>query len=737
MRSDARETGAAARSADDLSPTRHRGDIQGLRAVAVLLVALNHAGVGFLKGGYIGVDVFFVLSGYLITGILLTGARRDGRVSLVDFYVRRARRILPAATLTLATTAVASYYLLNVVRAKQALTDVVWATFFAANVRDTATATNYFAQGQPPSPVQHFWSLAVEEQFYVVWPTVLALVIFGWGLRRVARHHQRSKRAVTERAVRRLLVVIVVIVAASLFWSIHQTRSDPTVAYFSTFTRAWELGLGAGLAIVAHRLARAPGAVRVLMGWVGLAAIVVAAVGFSARTPFPGAAALLPTIGAALLIAAGIAGREPRAAVSRVLSITPMRYIGDRSYTFYLWHWPVLVLINEHYGPLSTPTKLLLLAAAFGLSIITYVAYENPLHRGEWGSTGVAARALWFCAPIAVILVAGFYQGKIDSKALAATTQQSIPGPTAVPTPGEAAAQLRREQQELANLERGGRTQAPLPAVLAAATAADNDAAIPGELSPSPATDPQFSDDIYNPGCTLEPGAAQTTGPICRMGDPRASRTMVVFGDSHAQMWMGTILNMAKQDGWVTIPLIKSSCSIWMLAGYSPKPGCATWLRWAIREDLSLHPDLTLIESYYQNPLDVPPFFYFETKELRALIHTFRHASQKVVVMGDTFGQTRQPVDCLLASHATLGTCSSPYDQAPISMNDQIRNLAAATGAGFLNTEGWFCALDQCPMVIGHTVAYFDTGHITKEYASELSLPFRSAFLRAATLAKR
>src|SRR4051794_19306684 len=159
---------------------RHRRDIQGLRAVAVLLVALNHAGVGFLKGGYVGVDVFFVLSGFLITSILLGDAVKRDRVSLATFYQRRARRILPAATLTLVVTAIASYSILNVVRAKEGFTDILASAIFAANVRFAHVGTDYFAQGQPESPVRHFWSLAVEEQFYLVWPTLMAVILFGW-----------------------------------------------------------------------------------------------------------------------------------------------------------------------------------------------------------------------------------------------------------------------------------------------------------------------------------------------------------------------------------------------------------------------------------------------------------------------------------------------------------------------------------------------------------------------------
>ncbi len=158
---------------------RHRADIQGLRAVAVLLVALNHAGIPFLKGGYVGVDVFFVLSGFLITGILLSQAQRNGHVSLTEFYVRRARRILPAAVLTLVVTSIAAHHLLNFVRARSVVEDSIWASFFAANIHFANQGSDYFAQGQPPSPILHFWSLAAEEQFYLVWPTVLSLVLFG------------------------------------------------------------------------------------------------------------------------------------------------------------------------------------------------------------------------------------------------------------------------------------------------------------------------------------------------------------------------------------------------------------------------------------------------------------------------------------------------------------------------------------------------------------------------------
>ena len=314
---------------------RHRADIQGLRAVAVLLVALNHAGIPFLSGGYVGVDVFFVLSGFLITGILLSQAERNGYVSLTEFYVRRARRILPAAVLTLVVTSIAAHHLLNFVRARSVVEDSVWASLFAANIHFARQGSDYFAQGQPPSPILHFWTLSAEEQFYLVWPTVLSLVLFGALFGRRLRL-RRSVGAPTIRrpALGRALIVVVAAGTASLIWSIYSTRTSPTAAYFSTPARAWELALGAALAVVASTPRRVPARLRVVMGWAGLVAVASAAVLFSAETAFPGYAALLPALGAALVIGAGLRGQPSRLDVGRSLSLRPFRYVGDRAYAF-------------------------------------------------------------------------------------------------------------------------------------------------------------------------------------------------------------------------------------------------------------------------------------------------------------------------------------------------------------------------------------------------------------------
>jgi peptidoglycan/LPS O-acetylase OafA/YrhL len=656
----------------------HRRELQGLRAVAVLLVVLDHGGLPFLQGGYVGVDVFFVLSGYLITGLLLRQAERDGRIRLSDFYVRRARRILPAAVLTLVVTDVAAHHLLNLVRAREAVSDSVWAAFFMANVHFAREGSDYFAQLQPPSPVQHYWTLAVEEQFYLVWPVVLAGILAVPFLRR------------------QLIWIVLAAAGASLAWSIHSTATDATYAYFSTATRAWELALGAALAIAAPRL-------RGAAAWLGLACICTAAVAFSSSTPFPGYAALLPTIGAALVIAAA-----PSSA-SRLLSLAPFRYVGDRSYAFYLWHWPVLVIAAEHVGhDLSTVVRLGLLAGAFGLSILSYALYENPIRQMRWRpQTGAL---LWPASAAVILAVAVPILVSLNAKATRISNAAAAVRP----------AELVRET----TLARG--SWKPLPAVVAAVNAAKRGAALPWPLTPA-VTD--LRNDLYGfpNGCSARQG--ETTSRICRLGAPDATKTLVVFGDSHAEMWMPPVLRMARRDEWSVVPFVKVGCvpSSWTHRSWP----CGIWYRWAINRAAALHPQATLaIGSWAGSHAPAAA-----VKGMTALIGDARSFSASTIVVGDSPHQHRNPVDCLLATGANMRTCSSKATLVELQTDQAVAKAAAKAHVGFMNVDGWFCARASsvavlCPMVVNRTIGWIDQGHISSTYGLELSTPFRNAFRR-------
>ena len=677
--------------------------------MAVLLVALDHAGVSHLTGGYTGVDVFFVLSGFLITSLLLNQAAKEGRISLPDFYRRRARRILPAAALTLIATDIAAWQLLNFVRAKQTVLDSLWASGFAANIHFGRENADYFARAQPPSSLQHFWTLSVEEQFYVAWPLVLALLLFGaaylWG--------RRSGEGLSEAMLQRALVFIVVAGVASLAWSIHYTSANPFAAYFSTFARAWELALGAGLAIAAPRLTRLPSDVRFVSGWAGLGCIVAAAVLFSSKTAFPGYAALLPTLGAALVIAAGIAVRPSRFDAGRLLSLAPMRFVGDRSYAFYLWHWPVLILALEYEGhPLATSTNLLLLGEAFVLSIVSYAWFEDPIRRGRYGrSLGLL---LWPVAVAAVVVVALPILGDIanQSSAVDAASAGLHIGPL-----------------------RSGGLGKPLPAVVAAVRAAESGAPIPWPLRPGVNN---LASGSYNPppGCVA--GDTQTSSRLCPLGDLGSSRTLVVFGDSHAFMWMPTIVQVAKTEHWRLVALIKTGCppKFWLHPStFSASAGlhCDVWYRWAIDRATALGAQAYLIAAKWSQATPKEA-----TSGVGAAITALRAAGGKVVVIGDPVVTIEDPVDCLLASGATMKTCTPRASRVTLETNDAVSADTYRLGGAFIGVRGWFCAPPYagassilCPDVINRTIVRRDFNHISAAYALELT-PFFGAALRNA-----
>ena len=314
-----------------------RPDVEGLRAIAVLLVVLFHSGVSLVSGGYVGVDVFFVISGFVITGVLLRERSDTGRTSIFAFYGRRARRIIPAATLVIIATVIMAYWFLGIGGGAPAASDGRWAAVFLANFHFIATGTNYLASQAPPSPLQNFWSLAVEEQFYVVYPTLFLLIA--------------GMKVLSLRA--RLAIALSVVVVASYAYSVTDTHANPVDAYFSPFTRAWELALGALVAASTPWLLKIPARLAASATWVGLAAVLIAAFVFDNQTAYPGSLVAIPVVGAALIIAGGMKAHATGA--ESLLHLSPFRWLGQRSYSLYLWHWPILIIAAEYRA--SPPSR--------------------------------------------------------------------------------------------------------------------------------------------------------------------------------------------------------------------------------------------------------------------------------------------------------------------------------------------------------------------------------------------
>ena len=365
---------------------RFRPDVQGLRALAVLLVVLFHAGSSLVSGGYVGVDVFFVISGFVITGVLLRERASSGRTSILTFYGRRCRRIIPAATLVIVVTIVAAYIFLGVLAGGRTAVDARWAAIFLVNFHFAAEGTNYLSAQQLPSPLQNFWSLSVEEQFYLVFPTLFLLL--------AALRTRISLRA-------RLAIGLTLVLIASFVLSVAQTSSDPTVAYFSPFTRAWELALGGLVAVGTTWLMRVPARVGASLTWLGLGAILFSAIDFNSQTAYPGSLVAVPVIGAALIIAGGTAAS--RFGAESVLGLRPCTWLGDRSYSLYLWHWPILIIAAESQSRTSLTLRQSLpwLALAVVATIITYSVVENPIRRARFGG-----RRRWASVALGIGLIA-------------------------------------------------------------------------------------------------------------------------------------------------------------------------------------------------------------------------------------------------------------------------------------------------------------------------------------------
>lgn len=347
---------------------KFRPDVEGLRAVAIGLVVLFHAGVPGITGGFVGVDVFFVISGFVITGVLLRERAGSGRNSILTFYGRRARRIIPAATLVIIVTVLATYHWLGFILGGDTARDGRAAATFWVNFHFIATGTNYWSSQLPPSPLQNFWSLSVEEQFYVAYPALF----IGIGIIAIKRLHFRH----------RISLILAGAIIASFLWSILQTSSNGTAAYFSPFTRAWELALGALVVVNAQQLATIPRRVAAALTWAGIGGIVLAGFVYTSSTPYPGYAAALPVVSTAAVIAGGTAGIKSGAEI--VLRLPPFQWLGKISYSLYLWHWPLLIIPMEISGhPLSLKDNMGWLVVALALSAATYFLIENPIRHAK------------------------------------------------------------------------------------------------------------------------------------------------------------------------------------------------------------------------------------------------------------------------------------------------------------------------------------------------------------------
>ena len=701
-----------------------RPDLEGLRAIAVSLVLLYHAAVPGFGGGYVGVDVFFVLSGFLISGLLLRELETTGTISLASFYARRLRRLLPAVALLILVTVVASVLVLSPLRAADVAADGVAASLYASNLRFAVQATDYLQSELAPSPLLHLWSLGVEEQFYLFWPALFLIVT----------------RAGSNR-VRRIGVVVATVSVASFALSLWLTNANAPWAFFSLPSRAWELGIGAALAVTASRLATLPRALATAAGWLGLAMIGAAGLLIDTNTPFPGMAALLPTLGTALAMLPGMGGHAYGPV--RLLGWRPARFLGRISYSLYLWHWPLLVLPTAFVGQtLPLVGRVGLMLAAIPIAYASQHWLEDPIRRGRLVGI-VPRRNLALAGALSVVVVsASLGLGFVTAQRLAAATA----GPEAGPGTGDAGplpelgglAATPTSATAESSPDPGGPSPDPGDPSPAASPAASPIASlppppggpVPADLIPSLGNARADLPRVYDDGCHLSELA--TTIPECAFGDVASSITVVLFGDSHAAQWFPALERLAIERHWRLVSMTRSACTpasitVWDASLKRAYVECDDWRGRVLERIVAEQPDLVIVAGSHpiRSAASSGPAAADGGEALaaglRETLDRLVPLAAKVALIGDTPKFGLDPPDCLSAHLDQTLACSEPRaTMVDSTWLETEASIAMASGVAFVDPTNWACPTDPCPAVVGRYLVYRDQHHLATPYVTAL-----------------
>ncbi|MGP5689114.1 acyltransferase family protein [Glutamicibacter ardleyensis] len=680
-----------------------RGDIQGLRAIAVGIVVLYHFWPKQLPGGFIGVDIFFVISGFLITSHLLSKPPRTFR-DIGTFWMRRVKRLLPASFLVI---------IFSLLGVRLLAPETLWqdwgfqsiaATFYFQNWFLATSKVDYLAEADAPSPFQHFWSLSVEEQFYLVWPILIALLLFL-----AVRYGFKAKKFA--------LIGIGLVVALSLAYSIYWTATDAGSAYFSTLTRGWEFGIGALVAAFGERAfgAKKDG-LSLLAAWVGLAALVLSALTFTGQMAFPGYIALLPVLGTALIL---LAHSTHKYSPNIVLENGLMRFFGDNSYAIYLWHWPLMVLIPFAIDEFHLPQKIAVLALAVLLSVLTQKVVEVRFRKFMDASKILSApKFLVAGSAIVAVLAAGFYNMSTveiqKSQDIGASVQEvktevgeDCLGPAAL---GTTCKENPKDGKEL-------KTLAPEPIVVK-----------------------EDKPELYDGNCFISQKTDFQDKPVCSYGDGK--KKVALVGNSHATQWLPALEPLAKKNNWKIDAYVANSCAIMgepqEFDSTEKSDGCAELGDWVSGEIEKKDYDLVISSNRLSVPITGKTLESSEAPSKSAyekILTRWEKTGAEIAVIRDTPwpGESLKNVpDCVAENLEDPSHCSGkksdwvPSDpQADAVKSLDNRNIVA------VDMNDQFCKDDRCYGVVGGIIAYWDHSHLSRTFASFLSDPLGQRLAKA------
>ena len=629
-----------------------RADIEGLRGIAVLLVVLYHARVPYINGGYIGVDVFFVISGYLISGLLMKEMETTGSISFLQFYARRGRRLLPAAALVLLVTLGAGFFTLAPVEQNSLAKTAMTTSLYCSNFRFIHQKTDYLAADANADPLLHTWSLAVEEQFYLFWPLLILV-----GMRIFA-----GKKPAGNKQYRGLFWLMSVVGVLSFTASVFLTRYNQPWAFFSSPTRAWEFAVGA---VACLWNSRSHIRIMKLLPWAGLLLIFGTTVFYATDTPFPGVAAVLPVLGAAFLLPTGA-----RQSSARFLLENPItQFLGSVSYSWYLWHWPVLVLAGLVWK-MDMSGRMLCVVVSIALAWITQILVENPVrfHPFLLPKPGLSVALTGSLTVLSVAVCALFYVG---------------------------ASHLEKSNKQL----QFTRALTDLPVI-------DRD------------------------GCNV--GYAPTKSPPCVFGDASSSTIVVLFGDSHAGQWFPAFDQIAKDNHWKLINLTKSACPAPALTHlYDRNIGrnydeCAAWRSRTIQQIIALRPAAVITSSYssyYLKQSGITPAEW--ESGLHTTLSQLAQAGSHILVLHDPPAPSFDVPVCM-ARAAWTNSGNSCSFEPDLALNASISQLEKSATETLPNTQvadvsSLICAGEECGPSQNGAMLYRDQHHLTASYVLGLA----------------
>lgn len=646
---------------------RFRPELEGIRAVAALLVAVYHIWIGSVSGG---VDVFFIVSGYLITLSLISRIEREGRINFSENLLGLARRLLPLASTVILISAIMSIFLIPKAYWKQTITEMFSSMFYFQNWQLANDSVDYLAQNNEASPFQHFWALSVQGQFYITWPIIITVVSL------------LAKKVLKKPLRKTLLAVLIIIFTASISYSIYITAVNQPWAYFDTFARAWEFSLGGILALVLpyislHKM------INLILGWLGLAIISFTGILLPVSSIFPGYAALLPTSGVILVIIAS--ENSSRFGVLNLLGSKLFQYLGSISYGFYLWHWPLLIFYFAYFktDKVTFFAGTMILLISFVLSIVSIKYIEKPIREIDIKKSKKRLVKVIVALITPIILVGASWSVYIQLSLNGEYTAEENPGARAI---------------------------------------SHNITAVPGaELKPTMLQAKEQLPEFYSNGCYTGGDSAAVTK--CSFGvTENPAYTIALVGGSHSGHWFPALMAMSEELGLQIDVYNKDACRF-SADDFEGKltEECMEWNKNVMEPLMENPPDLIFMTANNNSGDKVPKGYIDKWKEFEGITTVF--------AVRDNPQMKEDPTVCV--EEKSVEKCSVPREEVLSKAVPWENTEGLPSNVIFADMSDYFCVDNTCPPVIGNVLVFRDTHHITTLYSETLTPALKEHIVEA------